>query len=144
MNPAKPRRQASAVERAAREWGDGAIVTVRWPNGPDDRPMERFAIFVYGLPRERVVWVESSYADPWGWPIPTGHEMTRAREVAPLWSVGPAFEGQGGGAWVATVEPYRRGLRANIDQVLTWLEGYLRDKGRTWPEERALVRRSIR
>lgn len=144
MSPAKPGQTVPAVEAAAREWVDGAIVTVRWPNGPDDRPMERFAIFVYGLPRGRVVWVESSYADPWGWPMPTGHEMTRAREVAPLWSVGPAFEGQGGGAWVATVEPYRRGLRANIDQVLTWFEGYLRDKGRTWPEERALVRRSIR
>lgn len=144
MTATQARRPTSPVEAAAREWVDGAIVTVRWPNGPDDRPMERFAVFVFGLPRGRVVWVEGSYADPWGWPMPTGHEMTRAREVAPLWSVGPAFEGTAGrGAWVATVEPYRRGLRANIDRVLTWFDGYLRDKGRTWDEERAQVRLSL-
>lgn len=143
MTAAKAHRPASAVEAAAREWVDGAIVTVRWPKGPDERPMERFAIFVFGLPRGRVVWIESSYADPWGWPMPTGHEMARARKVAPLLSVGPAFEGQGSGAWVATVEPYRRGLRANIDGVLTWFDGHLREKGRTWREERAQVRLSL-
>lgn len=144
MTAAKAQRPASAVEAAAREWVDGAIVTVRWPNGPDDRRMERLAVFAFALPRGRFVWVESTYVDPYGWPSPSSHEVRRLREVVPVLSVGPAFEGENEAGWIATFEPYRRGLREDFDPALDWFHGYLRRRERTWAQEREHVRRSFK
>lgn len=130
------RGKAPRIEPTSHAWR-GVLVTVRYPNRPDKRPMERFAVFALDLPRGRVVWVEGSYTDPYGWPSPSSHEIRRLREV------GPAFEGENEAGWIATLEPYRRGLRADFDRVLDWFEGYLRAEGRTWGEEREQVRRSV-
>lgn len=132
------------IEPEARGWR-GIFVTVRYPDRPDDPPMERFAVFAFDLPRGRTVWVEGSYADPYGWPSPSSHEVHHLREVAPLHSAGPAFEGTSTSAdWTAVIEPYRRGLREDFDRALAWFVDHLREKGRTWDEEREKVRRSVR
>jgi len=139
----KPSGKAIRFEPAARDWR-GVLVTVRYPDRPDDPPMERFAVFVLDLPRGRATWVEGSYADPYGWPSPSSHEIHQLREVAPFRSAGPAFEGRSTSAdWIAVIEPYRRGLREHFDRALTWFEDHLREKGRTWDEEREQVRRSF-
>jgi len=143
VSGAGPRREALSIEPVARDWR-GIFVTVRFPDRPDDAPMEQLAMFVLDLPRGRVVWIEGSYADPYSWPSPSSHEIERVREVAPVRSTGSVFEGDGGnGAWAATIEPYRRGLREDFDRALTWFEGYLLEQGRTWDEERERVRRSF-
>jgi hypothetical protein len=139
----KPSGKAIRIEPAARDWR-GIFVTVRYPDRPDDPPMERLAMFALDLPRGRTVWIEGSYADPYGWPSPSSHEVHRLREVAPLRSAGPALEGTSTSAdWTAVIEPYRRGLREDFDRALAWFEGYLRDQGRTWDEEREQVRLSF-
>lgn len=142
MSTSKPDCRAIRIEPATRDWR-GALITVRYPDRPGDRPMERFAVFALDLPGGRVVWIEGSYADPYGWPSPSSHEVHRLREVVPLRTVGPAFEGENAAGWIATLEPYRRGLRQDFDRALDWFEGYLREKGRTWDEEREQVRRSV-
>lgn len=144
MAPANIRRRALRLEPMARDWR-GAFVSVRWNNATGGPPMNRFALFVFDLPRGRTVWVEGTYADPYGWPSPSSHEVQRLRAVAPLRSVGPAFEGAGGnGAWTATIEPYRAGATPEFDRVLRWFEiEYLPLNGRTWAEERAWVRGAV-
>lgn len=143
MSTSKTDCRAIRIEPATRDWR-GVLITVRYPDRPSDAPMERLAMFVFDLPRGRVVWVEGSYADPYGWPSPSSHEIRRLREVAPLCSAGPAFEGESEAGWFATLEPYRRGLRKDVDRALDWFEGHLREQGRTWDEEREQIRHSVR
>lgn len=144
MSTSSPGRTAIRIEPAARDWG-GVLITIRYPDRPDDAPMERLAMFVFDLPGGRVVWIEGSYADPYGWPSPSSHEVHRLREVAPLRTAGPAFEGACTSAsWTAVIEPYRRGLREDFDRALDWYEGHLLEQGRAWDEEREMVRRSVR
>jgi hypothetical protein len=137
MSTSKPGRKAIRIEQAARDWR-GVLITVRYPDRPGDPPMERLAMFVFDLPRGRAVWVEGSYADPYGWPSPSSHEVRRLCEVE------SGFQGENEAGWIATVEPYRRGLRGDFDRALDWFEGYLCEKGRTWDEEREQVRQSVR
>ncbi len=124
------------IESMMNFWDKGALVLIF--DGGLREPMIRPAAFVYAIPGG-FVWVEPSYADPWGAASPGMHircgdleatddGFTMAKpdgliSVCPFDPLDPATEDEGA--------------------PLRWFADYLRENGLQWRDERERVRTLI-
>lgn len=106
----------------------GAVVALTDRQG---NKMERAAVFFFDTPTG-FGWLEPGYADPWGSPSPTWHEIDCAIAVQD-----PTTFTFSGPEWKGDVEEYFGQPVAEFQ--ITWFENRLKEMGRTWAEERARV-----
>lgn len=115
----------------------GASAAVRFSDG---FAMLRPAAFVFTTKQGRVAWVEPSYADPNGAASPALHFAGGARADP----TGRGIEADND-SWTVTLLPFdpedrgEKGARLAVE----WYEGWLREQGRTWAEERVRVLQMI-
>jgi hypothetical protein len=116
------------INEITADWKGAAIVLRPKSGGPE---MMRPAAFVFDTPGG-FGWLEPSYADPWGSPAPSWHEV----EVTSIRVQGGEFYFDG--------PEYSGEIEWSVGQIpvapaLDWFEEWLKKEGRTWPEERARV-----
>jgi hypothetical protein len=116
------------IEQAVKTWR-GAVVTLQPKDGRG--AIIRPAAFLFDRPGG-FAWLEPGYADPWGSPSPTWHEVeasiTRVASTI-IYFDGPEYSGD--------IEEYFG--QTDAAGPLEWFAGWLKEQGRTWEEERARV-----
>ena len=116
-----------SVDAVAAAWR-GAVVVL---DAGTDRQMVRAAAHVYEI-AGGVAWLEPSYADPFGSPVPAWHE--RRGTVA---AVGDALRVTTADGQTVDLVPYDAGQHADmVDGALKWFAGWLKSQGLTWADER--------
>lgn len=122
----------TSISELTKNW-EGAVVTLIDRNG---LKMERAAVFVFDWPKG-FAWLEPGYADPWGSPSPTWHEVevTVDRVSSTIFY----FEGP---VWHGDVEEYFG--QPSVEAAMTWYVNWLAEQGRSWDQERKrLIKQKI-
>ncbi len=114
----------SIVEKRA-----GAVVTLR--DKCDGFAIIRPAAFVFKR-TNGFGWLEPGYADPWGSPSPTWHEVEA--DITLLSATLIEFDGP---KYSGDIEEYFG--QTEVAQPMTWFEGWLNEQGITWAAERERI-----
>ncbi len=125
------------LEKVVSKWEKGALVLI-FSNANDATPSVRPAAFIYAI-RGGFVWVEPSYADPYGASSPGLHirsgEIQEKNNGFKLCVAGSEIE----------VYPFdeRDPATKNDAEPLRWFANYLRENGLQWQAERERARKLI-